>query len=271
MTKYRVLIAGKNSIFIDEFFSYTGDSFLTVTTSGRDFDILNHLDFFKPDVFLFCLGNDRSDDLNKLKEYQNHLRQNHILFAIVGSREDCDRFQELSLQMADIVFYRPVTVGSIKEQLLQLIGAHPQTTAEPAVSQPAIPSRPSRPAEVRKSARPHILVIDDDPVMLRLVKEYLHGQYNVATAINGKVAMKFLEKKHTDLILLDYEMPLEDGPSVYQKIRSTEALSKIPIVFLTGVSDRTKIQTALQLKPQGYILKPIEKEKLLNIVKGCLI
>lgn len=271
MTKYRVLLAGKSSIFIDEFFYYTGDSFLTVTTSVRDFDILNHLDFFKPDVFLFYIGKDSSDDLDKLKEYKNHLRQNNILFAIVGSKEDCNRFQEASLQMADLILYRPITVSSIKERLLQLLESHPHIADTPIPLHPAGALQSSISTNSKKADRPHILVIDDDPVMLRLVKEYLHSQYNVATAINGKVAMKFLEKKHTDLILLDYEMPLEDGPSVYQKIKATEALSQIPIVFLTGVSDRSKIQTALKLKPQGYILKPIEKEKLLNIVKDCLV
>ena len=87
---------------------------------------------------------------------------------------------------------------------------------------------------------------------------------------NGKIARKFLENKHTDLILLDYEMPVENGPEVFHKIKDNPALAEIPIVFLTGVSDKDKIRQALMLKPQGYLLKPIEKDKLFTIIEKCI-
>ena len=103
-------------------------------------------------------------------------------------------------------------------------------------------------------------------MMLKLLKEHLHDEYDIATAISGKIAMKFLERKRTDLILLDYEMPVENGPAVLEKLRANEATKDLPVIFLTGVSDREKIQEALVLKPQGYLLKPVEREKLLEII-----
>ena len=109
-----------------------------------------------------------------------------------------------------------------------------------------------------------MLVIDDDPMMLKIVKDHLHEHFDVATAISGKIAYKFLEKKKTDIILLDYEMPEENGPAVFFKLRQNPALSRVPIIFLTGVADRAKIREVLSLKPQGYLLKPIDKEKLLG-------
>lgn len=69
------------------------------------------------------------------------------------------------------------------------------------------------------------------------------------------------------MILLDYEMPGEDGPEVFKKIREKVAFATTPIVFLTGISDRKKIKEALTLKPHGYLLKPIDKEKLLETIK----
>ena len=115
--------------------------------------------------------------------------------------------------------------------------------------------------------RQHVLVIDDDPILLKLIKEHLHEQYDVATAISGKIAHKFLETKKTNLILLDYEMPVENGPEVMKKIRENEELADIPIIFLTGITEREKINQALALKPQGYLLKPIDKEKLLGTIE----
>ena len=84
--------------------------------------------------------------------------------------------------------------------------------------------------------------------------------------MSGKVALKFLETKSTDLILLDYEMPGDRGPDVLEKIRSNPATENIPVIFLTGVTERDKITEVLALKPQGYLLKPINMQRLLETV-----
>ncbi|MCM1569308.1 MAG: response regulator [Roseburia sp.] len=120
------------------------------------------------------------------------------------------------------------------------------------------------------SSRKHVTVIDDDYRMLRVLKEYLHGTYDVATAASGKIAMKFLESKHTDLILLDYVMPDEDGPEVYRRIRSMPDYKDTPIVFLTGVREGKKIKEVMELHPQGYLLKPIQEEQLMQTIRSIL-
>ncbi len=78
---------------------------------------------------------------------------------------------------------------------------------------------------------------------------HLKDSYNVATAINGSLALKFLENKKTNLILLDYEMPVENGEQVLEKIRSNTATADLPVVFLTGVNDHDMVQKVLYLKP----------------------
>lgn len=115
----------------------------------------------------------------------------------------------------------------------------------------------------------HILVVDDDVRTLRFLKAYLRD-YEVATAVNGSQAMKFLETKKTDLILLDYKMPVENGPEVLKKLRANERTKDIPVVFLTGVTDSDKIQEVLLMKPQGYLLKPINRGKLMEIIKKVI-
>ena len=74
--------------------------------------------------------------------------------------------------------------------------------------------------------------------------------------------MKFLETRRTDLILLDYRMPGENGAEVLNQIRSHEKWRNLPVVFLTGVSDREMIQEVLRMKPNGYLLKPIDMKRL---------
>lgn len=116
----------------------------------------------------------------------------------------------------------------------------------------------------------HILVIDDDATMLRLIKEQLKEEYNIATAISGKIGLKFLERKQTDLILLDYEMPEMNGADVLETLRNNPQTKDIPVLFLTGTKERKKIQRALSLKPQGYLLKPIKAEQLSREIKKVI-
>ena len=76
--------------------------------------------------------------------------------------------------------------------------------------------------------------------------------------------MKYLENNIPDLILLDYIMPEEDGPEVLSYIRNHPLCFATPVFFLTGVSDKESVRKVLELNVQGYILKPVAKEELLN-------
>ena len=124
----------------------------------------------------------------------------------------------------------------------------------------------------QEDRRKHVLVIDDDSGMLKVIKEHLKEDYDVATAISGKLARKFLEKKKTDLILLDYMMPGEDGPAVLKTFRENPVTKNLPVVFLTGMTDRGKIIELLRSddRPQGYIVKPVEKDKLLAEIRNVI-
>ena len=69
------------------------------------------------------------------------------------------------------------------------------------------------------------------------------------------------------LYLLDYEMPEQSGAEVYEKIFQNPALRHIPVVFLTGVSDRERIAAVLAMRPRGNLLKPIDSERLKKTVE----
>lgn len=135
-----------------------------------------------------------------------------------------------------------------------------------AAAAEAVNEMAAMPAQRVPGERCHVLVVDDDSSMLRMIKEILGDQYDVAAAINGKVALKFLETRRTDLILLDYEMPGQSGAEVYEKILQNPGLRHIPVVFLTGVSDRERIAAVLAMRPRGYLLKPIDSERLKKTV-----
>ena len=111
-----------------------------------------------------------------------------------------------------------------------------------------------------------ILIVDDDPSYAKMVREWIKDVYRVDIVTAGMQAITFLLKNPVDLILLDYEMPITTGPQVMEMIRSEPGSSDIPIIFLTGKSDKESVLSVMALKPQGYMLKSMTREQILETI-----
>lgn len=106
-----------------------------------------------------------------------------------------------------------------------------------------------------KDKRKHILVVDDSGPMLRTIMGWLEGKYIVSLANSAAAARNVIDKDKPDLILLDYEMPICNGPQFLKRLRDDSMTRDIPVIFLTAQSDSDSVKSVLSLKPQGYILK----------------
>lgn len=214
---------------------------------------------------------------------KSRLTMEKIPFILIGLKEECDEFEKFAVSIADLIMSKPLNASAIQEQILKFIELYDPS----AYSKQNLLSNVNRNIDYNQSnalvnnnddplstgepiVRKHILVVDDNPLMLRSIKELLKNKYDIATAVNGKIALNFLKNKKTDLILLDYDMPEENGPAVLEKLRANNATKRIPVIFLTGITDQNKIHEALILKPQGYLLKPVDHEKLLTAISKCI-
>lgn len=121
-----------------------------------------------------------------------------------------------------------------------------------------------------RNGLPTIMVIDDSPLALRSVKAMLSEEYKVLVATSGEQGVLTAREKQPDLILLDYEMPGWDGKKTLEFIRKDIRLKDTPVVFLTGVADKEHVAAVLELEPAGYLLKPLEKEKIMDILGKIL-
>ena len=119
--------------------------------------------------------------------------------------------------------------------------------------------------EERKKGK-HILLVDDDPAFLKMMHDWLSIKYNVTIVRSGMQAITYIANHTPDLILLDYDMPITSGPQVMEMIRSEHTASEIPIIFLTGKSDKESVMAVMALKPQGYLLKTMSREQILESV-----
>ena len=114
-----------------------------------------------------------------------------------------------------------------------------------------------------KHVKKKILVVDDSGIMLRNIKRWLEDKYQVILANSGAMAIKYLATNRPDLVLLDYEMPVIDGSQVLEMIRTETEFCDIPVIFLTGKNDKESIMKVLDLKPEGYLLKSMEPQKII--------
>ena len=116
-----------------------------------------------------------------------------------------------------------------------------------------------------------ILLIDDDEDMLSITGRWLiKDGFEVDSATSGEMAFKILKEKRPDLILLDYAMPVMDGPAVLKEIRSREDLKDVPVFFRTGVEDGEEEISDDAFKPDGIIPKSQGKLYLMKAVREAL-
>ena len=120
--------------------------------------------------------------------------------------------------------------------------------------------------EKNNSDKKHILVVDDEPIILRSIKVWLGDDFHLSLVSSGEMALQFLDMHPVDLVLLDYKMPTMDGPKVLEAIRSDERLNNLPVIFLTANNDRQSVLNAMQLKPDGYILKSKAPDEIKDAV-----
>ncbi len=177
-----------------------------------------------------------------------------------------------------LVYLKDVCIE--EEKMLVLLGNADEISAvENAIPKSAIAAKFERPVDLKRlvaevgilaqavdarDAKKSILLVDDDPTFLKMMKGWLDDEYRVTIVTSGTQALMYIADNRPDLILLDYEMPVISGPQVLEMIRSETKVDNIPVMFLTGKGDRESVLKVLALKPDGYLLKSLNREQILD-------
>lgn len=125
--------------------------------------------------------------------------------------------------------------------------------------------------EKTESAAPRILVVDDEPALLRLMQFVLDRQgYTIRTAMNGDEALTVAKEFLPDLIVLDIMMPRRDGYAVTQEIRADPDLARTPIIMLSAKAQEADIERGMAVGVDTYVTKPFDPEALAETVASYL-
>ncbi|MCX7718843.1 MAG: response regulator [Candidatus Sumerlaeaceae bacterium] len=118
------------------------------------------------------------------------------------------------------------------------------------------------------SNKKKILAIDDESDLLLILKTALFAEgFEVLTATNGPDGLALAGDHVPDLIILDMMMPEMDGFEVLKELRASDTTARIPVIMLTGVSERAKIRSALDQGIDYYVIKPFEFHDLMSKIK----
>lgn len=167
---------------------------------------------------------------------------------LVGSEGEVEEIEKIiPRSMMRGVYFRPINVNVVAQELTNYI------------------------REQHQADRKKVLVVDDSGAMLRNVKGWLEDKYQVILANSGTMAIKYLTLNRPDLILLDYEMPVIDGRQVLEMIRSEADFRDVPVIFLTGKDDRESVMNVMAMKPDGYLLKSLRPEQIVQAVDDFFV
>jgi DNA-binding NarL/FixJ family response regulator len=125
--------------------------------------------------------------------------------------------------------------------------------------------------ETTVGSHKRLLLIDDDPNLILLVKDYLEFRgYEVITAENGREALEVLESDVPDMIICDVMMPEMDGYSLVKYVRDNPRTSWIPVLFLSAKGQSQDRVKGLNTGADVYMVKPFEPEELVAQVESSL-
>lgn len=117
-----------------------------------------------------------------------------------------------------------------------------------------------------------VLVIDDMPVILKMMKKQLeHWGYRALIADNGEEGIALAVAEHPDLIILDVLMPKMKGREVCARLKAEEGTRSIPVIFLSALGLSDHVRAGLEMGADDYIVKPFRASDLKERIQVALL
>ncbi|MGM8213098.1 hybrid sensor histidine kinase/response regulator [Virgibacillus sp. W0430] len=144
-----------------------------------------------------------------------------------------------------------------------VVPIHPVKQEKPIRSvEDSQPTSSSRNSNSRFSKVAQILIVDDDPINLKVIRSLLEGEYCIQTALNGEMALEHIDKKNFDLIISDVMMPKLSGYELTKIIRKKFSIAELPILLITARSQQEDLNAGFLAGANDYVTKPVEAMEL---------
>jgi CheY-like chemotaxis protein len=267
MKKFKILVTGKNRRIAMDICNHLAvdRDYSVIKCAAKPDALLQLVPIERPRVIIICLGDERKETVRAFDILKECAKLGALTIIVVANQEDKSLFIKYTNLDKMIFLSRPVSLFALYEKIEEEESRYTGDDDDYSILSEYI--NPNADRVVRR----HILAVDDNAEQLLQIKDHLKEFYEVTLVGSGRDALKFLKRRKVDLILLDYMMPGMDGPEVINEIRQDPSISSIPVIFLTGVKEKNKvIKTLVDIKPQGYIVKPSKKSELVAKIIDAL-
>lgn len=211
----------------------------------------------RPDLVLYCQPTTEEVD-SVFFEWMQRVYP-YLPVLVISTEKEWRKIEPFCIGSRFYHIYRPVTVTRICEKCFEIM--EPDKAAEGSKENELY---------AEDSGKKKIMIVDDNPLVLRNMKGMLESQYEVFVAPSGRDALNLIPKKKPDLVLLDYMMAGMDGREVFETMLEDSYMSTIPVIFLTGVMEKDMVIGVLKSLPAGYIVKPADRDRLLEEIEKVL-
>ncbi|AVR00149.1 hypothetical protein OBCHQ24_14395 [Oceanobacillus iheyensis] len=113
-----------------------------------------------------------------------------------------------------------------------------------------------------KGHAPTILLVDDNPVNLKVLENILETDYNIVKVVDAKEALEIIEQQHIDLLIADVMMPSMSGYELTEEVRKKHTLTELPILLLTARHQPEDLRIGLSIGANDYVTKPVDATEL---------
>lgn len=257
-TMLDILFIGKSNSVNTELYSELSSKFVSQLSADSLSALQTTLSFVSPKMLLFSLSGYSDNGFTAILEHLSTLPERTPVLLICDEQQAKSALSFLSGNRFSHIL-RPTTNEAIIAACRQVISTNGNVKPDAALRTP-------EPAPLKS----HVLIIDDNAMTLRVTKRMLEDVYSVAIAVSGSQAFMSIAKKKPDVILLDYEMPLVNGEAAMLMLRDNEDTRDIPVIFFTSAADSDTVMKLLALNPAGYILKPPDRQKLIELIEKSI-
>jgi len=115
-----------------------------------------------------------------------------------------------------------------------------------------------------------VLVVDDQPNIVRLLQFHLEKEHEVFTAFNGQEALEVVERERPDVVLLDVVMPVLDGYRVLHRIKSNPETAATTVIMLTKKDEPDDVMLGYNVGADYYVSKPFNVSDVVALVRHSL-
>lgn len=246
----KVLLIGELNDLARNLNELLSEEFQVQICSWQVENVKSMIKIIRPDLLVICqIGVEEADS-----DVFDVIREKISVIPAIGitTKEKWEQCKTFYDSEHFSVMFRPLTGSKLLKKCHQLLDHSDVAELEEE-------EKPEGKSERKKK----IMLVDDSPIVLRRMKSILERHYDICLANSGAKALELIPKQKPDLILLDYEMEGMDGKATFEEMKKDEEMKTIPVVFLTSVTDRQSIYAVLKSKPEGYILKPPDENRII--------